>query len=65
MSELTPCNHCTLRRMKARSPEKDFRLQRDDHGWLQVQSRPKGAPEVEGWTPTGSSFMEITDHCVC
>ena len=62
MSSLTPCNHCTLKRIRARNKAKGVRTYvRDGKGeWL-------------GWkivTESGNSkpvafMMEITNHCVC
>lgn len=59
MSELTPCNYCTLKGMKDHYKEegKEVKVTRSKEmqGWL--------AAEVDGeeiaW------FMELTGHCVC
>jgi hypothetical protein len=56
MSELTPCNYCSLQGIKNRNKGKKVTLERDEYGWLAVH--------VDG-EKAGMSFMEITDHCVC
>jgi hypothetical protein len=56
MSELTSCNFCTLQDIKRRNKGKKVTTQRDEDGWIRVF--------VDG-KPTGTSFMALTDHCVC
>jgi len=56
MSELTSCNFCTLQVIKRRNKGKKVTTQRDEDGWIRVF--------VDG-KPTGTSFMALTDHCVC
>ena len=73
MSELTPCNHCTLCDIKRRA--------REDGKLVVLKAHPEeGSPSgqdvfvspgetkyserfrKEYWT---AWFMELTDHCVC
>lgn len=65
MSELTPCNYCTLRRMRER--------RQDMWGTpIEVIVTPND-PEADGWTSArytdrdkpSAYFLELTDHCVC
>ena len=60
MSELIllrpQCNFCSLKSIKRRYKGKKVTVERDEYGWLAVF--------VDG-EPTGSSYMELTDHCVC
>lgn len=58
MSELTPCNYCTLRNIKRRLPEGVIvTTEQDDDGWIAVQRSDEEQPSA--W------FAELTDHCVC
>lgn len=66
MSELTPCNYCTLKYFK-RLYEKDgtkiiTRLATTGsfEGWIAVvKVSPDGTEEEIGW------FMSLSNHCVC
>jgi hypothetical protein len=56
MSELTPCNYCTLQRMKAK---RDVILEPADDmpGWTAARYVDEAEPSAY--------FMELTDSCVC
>jgi hypothetical protein len=58
MSEMTPCNFCTLRRIKARNKGKKVELQSalGSLGGYDVY--------IDG-EKSGTWFMAVTDHCVC
>lgn len=75
MSELTPCNYCTLLRTKARAKKegKVVTVIADTTtslGGLNVYVHPKNvkikelAP-IARETYGGVWFMALTDHCVC
>lgn len=61
MSELTRCNRCTLEAIRARYP----------YAVVEVKRIPPGEP-LSGWlavvidgVPSGSTFMALTNECVC
>lgn len=54
MSELTPCNFCTMANIRRRHPDEQI-VVRDDGGWTGVYV---GGKRV-------ASFMELTKECVC
>lgn len=57
MSHHTKCNYCTLKKMKKDAKQKGQKLvlKQDADGWTTVT--------VDGEFHT--SFMKLTDHCVC
>lgn len=62
MSEMTPCNHCTLNRVKASAKKRGASVQvrtgQDEwKGWLIVLESDKPEPT--------HYFRALTDHCVC
>lgn len=65
MSELTPCNYCSLKRLKAsaeaRGNEVILRLA---HGGTNAYLVKKGEKVQPGDEPV-AWFMELTNHCVC
>lgn len=73
MSELTPCNYCTLQSIKHRANGKGMNvtLKSDDQGWIAVYVHPPNAAGFadnhDGDAPRYrvASMMKITDHCVC
>ena len=75
MSELTPCNYCTLLRIKARAKKegKKVTLLPDTSsllGGLNVYTHPKKVnikmlSEKERDKYSGVWFMALTDHCAC
>lgn len=73
MSELTPCNHCSLENIRYRAKKKGFivTLKLDNHGWTSVYVHPPNAKLSESsdhgnWPEyQAASMMAITDHCVC
>lgn len=73
MSELTPCNYCSLNNIKRRAEQDGMIVttRLDSAGWTAVYVHP---PRVN--LPKNDShdkpspyrvalMMEITDHCVC
>ena len=61
MSELTPCNYCTLKAIRARAP-KGVRTttsagKGEWAGWIVVKQTGRKEPVAY--------FMALTDHCVC
>lgn len=57
MSDLTPCNYCTLKRMQERAKRDGKKLTTKwEDGWIRV---------YEDGKKTGTSFMALTDRCVC
>lgn len=73
MSELTPCNYCTLRRIKARAKKKDQRVTttpaKNSRGGIDILMYPRhlGAKDARAdrkkykvaW------LMKITNKCCC
>lgn len=68
MSELTPCNYCSLQHLKAKYKGQKVEVKADTSG--------KPAGWTEGGMPPGYKvfvdgkdievwFMAITDHCCC
>lgn len=55
MSELTPCNRCTLNTIIDRHPAAAIELRPDEHGWT--------ACYLDGRLV--ASFAALTDDCVC
>ena len=59
MSERTQCNYCTFEAIKKRMKQKGKKVtvrKNKANGWVDVFVDDK---------PYGTSFMELTDHCVC
>lgn len=73
MSELTPCNYCTFRRIKHRAALRDWRVTKkvDKDGWTNIYVHPSNVTEFPNrydGEPSRyfvASMMKITDHCVC
>lgn len=73
MSELTPCNFCTLRRIKARAKKKDQRViatpAKNSLGGTDVLVYPKhlGAKDARADRKQYkvARLMKITDKCCC
>ena len=63
MSELTPCNFCSLRDMKARASQRGVevivKLETDGDMADWWSARYSDQVEPSAW------FMALTDHCVC
>lgn len=63
MSELTPCNYCSLRRMRDDAERRGTSIvvevvdTGDMAGW--TSARYANEPEPSAW------FAELSDHCVC
>ena len=63
MSELTPCNYCTLKHIRARAREDGEKVtlakpkDKDMDELMEVAVSLDG--EEVAW------FMKLTDHCVC
>ena len=64
MSELTPCNHCTLEAMKARAKKRGIkvkveqvRLPDEMAGWYAATYSDESKPAVY--------FMSLTVGCAC
>jgi hypothetical protein len=69
MSELTPCNHCSLNRIKyhAKRDGKQVTTQWRN-GWLEVYVHPIGiqiTTDEDRDRYRQASMMALTDHCVC
>ena len=74
MSELTPCNYCTLQRIKRDKPKGSKVYLQSNAGWIDVYVVPKGEqldtrqdPKTlnhlsEQWK---ASFLALTDYCCC
>jgi hypothetical protein len=63
MSELTPCNYCSLLAIKNAYGKNNIRLVADQEemiGWIAVELKQEGRP----WTSI-AWFMQLTAHCVC
>ncbi len=56
MSELTPCNYCTLNDIKRRNKGKKVTTRREPDGWIRVL--------IDG-EDAGHLFMALGDHCEC
>jgi len=70
MSELTPCNYCTLRRIKRRAEGNDMivTLLNGDvyvHPSSVVIKELSGGEDGEREQYWRTWFMGLTDHCVC
>lgn len=74
MSELTPCNYCTLRRIKARAEKKGNRVilapaKDASRGGTDVLVHPKHIPAKDARAKRKKYFvawmMEIPDSCCC
>lgn len=72
MSELTPCNFCSLNRIKYRAKQRGRLVTtRSESGWTVVYVHPPDVtefPRREDGEPSeyfAASMMKITDHCVC
>lgn len=70
MSELTPCNYCSLRQIrksaKRRGQRVSLRSQTDHGHWPKGQDvylHPPGERPAKKWWV--GWLAEITDHCVC
>jgi hypothetical protein len=63
MSDLTPCNFCSLQRIKRRAAERGATVTTrretsgDMRGWVAVIESDRDEPS--------SYFMELTDRCAC
>lgn len=61
MSELTKCNHCSLRDMEARAAERGatviVAVRPGDDNW--ISARYSDEEEPSAW------FKVLTAHCVC
>lgn len=59
MSELTTCNHCTLKeiRRRAKKAGRKVKLGKDEHGWITVTVGDDAEP--------CAYFLELTSECVC
>lgn len=58
MSYLTPCNFCTLRRMRERAARRGTEVVlSDDDGWIAARYADEAAP--------AALFRELSDNCVC
>jgi hypothetical protein len=74
MSELTPCNYCSLNSIRRRAKESGLKVTlRHNRGGLDVYTHP---PEIEIKEKVSDRtdepneywrawFMVLTDHCVC
>lgn len=59
MSDLTRCNYCTFEAIKKRMKQKGKKAtvrKNEVNGWMDVF--------VDG-KRSATSFMKLTDHCVC
>lgn len=59
MSELTPCNYCTLKFLRQQAAKRSVTivLGKDEHGWVTATYSDQDEPTA--W------FMELTERCVC
>lgn len=71
MSELTPCNYCSLRSIEARATRAgEYVTMRIEDGWTVVYVHPPGvvlAP-IGQETPDArkvASFLALSETCVC
>lgn len=58
MSELTPCNYCSWRRMRRLNPDLRLRPAPREH-WPDAVEVVDENGEFKAW------FAELPDHCVC
>ena len=76
MSELTTCNHCNLKRIKAeakKSGAKVFKRSNAEYGGVDIYVVPKGDtldttrhPKTKNPSDQWKAWMmEITDRCEC
>lgn len=69
MSELTPCNYCSLRWIKERAKKAGNVVTVKPGGiGLNVYVHPPSIHIKESTDPEGyfaASFMELTDYCCC
>jgi hypothetical protein len=75
MSELTPCNYCSLNRIKRRANEKGLQVTLlSSRGGFDVYVHPAdvtvnretvGDEEGKPSSYWGAWLMALTDHCVC
>lgn len=74
MSELTPCNHCSLENIRYRAKKKGWNvtIKLDRYGWTDVYVHPPSVTDFpdhghdDEWSQYQvASMMKITDHCVC
>lgn len=74
MSELTPCNYCNLKSIKASQPEGSRIELVSNNGWIDVYVVPVGETLDTRQEPkTGNhlskqwkaSLMKVSDHCCC
>lgn len=71
MSELTPCNHCTLKRIRRRAEKEGKKVTLvGNRGWTTAYVHPKdidiktlSAKQREPYF--AASFMALTDYCCC
>lgn len=59
MSELTRCNHCSLKAMRERAERRGATviLDRDAEGWITARYSDEAEPSAY--------FMELTNRCAC
>jgi len=69
MSELTPCNYCSLNSIKRRADRNGKRVTTQwRNGWLEVYVHPSDVKIVNDKDREKyrqGSMMALTDHCVC
>jgi hypothetical protein len=69
MSELTPCNHCTLKWIKQTHQQENVYLSTARDGSTDVLVTPIHVSYREATANRDryfvAWFMELTDHCVC
>ena len=59
MSWRTPCNYCTLKKIKRENPGKEVKVvKKGEHKYCDLQVYVDGKP-------IGIWFAELSDHCVC
>jgi len=69
MSELTPCNYCSLYWIKHRAKKNGKQVTTEwRNGWLEVYVHPADVTittDEERDQYRQASMMALTDHCVC
>lgn len=63
MSELTPCNYCSLRVIKARAKKDGEKVTLARPKDKEMADLMEVAVSIDG--EEVAWFMELTDHCVC
>lgn len=65
MSELTPCNYCTLKHIEQRAKRNGNQvILKNSLDGVNVYVIPKGQ-ELSPDTEITAWFMELSDHCCC